>query len=211
MCGGKKRKRKGCHSSDHEVAYNHFKRIIVPAGSPVYECNSRCTCDSTCINRVVQHGPNKNLKLQIFRTDNHRGWGVKTLAPIKQGTYVNKYTGEVITTEEAVKRAGTCTQKSTYMFDLDFNSEQNDCVYSVDATNCGNVTHFINHSCDANLYIYAVWIDCLDPDLPTLAIFASRDIKSGEEITFNYKTSVSNTNRRIKCKCRSGNCRGYLS
>lgn len=187
-----------------------MKRIVVPRGTPIYECNKKCCCDSTCINRVVQHGPSKNLKLQIFRTDNNRGWGVKTLSAIKQGSYVTKYSGEVITRVEADQRAITHGSKSTYMFDLDYNTDKNDCVYSVDATTFGNISHFINHSCDANLDIYAVWIDCLDPDIPTLALFASRDISVDEEITFNYMTSVTNNNRRIKCKCQSGNCRGYL-
>ncbi|MBO8666471.1 SET domain-containing protein-lysine N-methyltransferase, partial [Staphylococcus aureus] len=85
--------------------------------------------------------------------------------------------------------------KSTYLFDLDYNTEKNDSVYSIDATTYGNVSHFINHSCDSNLAIFAVWIDCLDTNIPTLALFASRDISAGEEITFNYMTSVNNENR----------------
>lgn len=162
------------------------------------------------MNRVVQLGPCRNLKLQIFRTDNHRGWGVKTLMPIKQGSYVTKYTGEVITRVEAEKRANSRGPKSTYMFDLDYNTDKNDCVYSIDATMFGNISHFINHSCDANLAIYAVWIDCYDTNLPTLALFASRDIDVGEEIMFNYMTSVSNKDKKIRCKCLSKNCRIFL-
>lgn len=159
---------------------------------------------------MVQHGPSKNFKLQIFRTDNNRGWGVKTLANIKQGTYITKYTGEVITKSEAEQRAITHGSKSTYLFDLDYNTDKNDSVYSIDATLFGNISHFINHSCDSNLDLFAVWIDCLDTNIPTLALFASRDINAGEEITFNYMTSVNNESRRIKCKCQSSNCRGYL-
>lgn len=167
------------------------------------------------MNRVVQHGPNKNMKLQIFRTHNNRGWGVKTLTSIKQGSYVTKYTGEVITREEADARG-----KSTYVFDLDYNTDINDSVYSVDATSYGNVSHFINHSCEANLVIYAVWIDCYDTNLPTLALFASRDINVGEEITFNYMASAYNeenseSNRTVSsgaiaCLCESSSCRKFL-
>lgn len=205
-----KSNKKNCHFNDHPPPYNKHKRIIVSRGTPIFECNKMCTCDESCINRVIQLGPPKTLKLQIFRTDNNRGWGVKTLVPIKQGSYINKYTGEIITRTEADKRAVTHGSKSTYMFDLDYNTEKNKSVYSVDATVFGNVTHFINHSCDANLAIYAAWIDCMDPDLPTLALFASRNIAAGEEITFNYMTSVTGDSRRIKCKCQSNNCQGYL-
>lgn len=209
-CGGKKRKKQDCHFKETDLAYNKHKRVVVPQGTPIYECNKKCYCDSKCVNRVVQHGPNKNLKLQIFRTNNNRGWGVKSLSLIKQGSYVTKYSGEVITRSEADQRAITHGSKSTYLFDLDYNTEKNNSIYSIDATLFGNVSHFINHSCDANLDIYAVWIDCLDTNIPTLAMFASRDISVGEEITFNYMTSVNNNSRRIKCKCQSNNCRGYL-
>ena len=42
-------------------------------------------------------------------------------------------------------------------------------------------------SCDPNLAIFNVWIDCLDPDLPRLCMFAVRDIVKGEQITFDYR------------------------
>ena len=74
----------------------------------------------------------------------------------------------------------------TYLFDLDFNLG-NENLYTVDAALYGNVAHFINHSCEPNLSIYNVWIDCLDPNLPRLCFFAARDIARGEEITFDYK------------------------
>jgi histone-lysine N-methyltransferase SUV39H len=45
--------------------------------------------------------------------------------------------------------------------------------------------------CDPNLVVYNVWINCLDPDLPKLALFAVRDIKKGEEITFDYNSPSS--------------------
>lgn len=38
----------------------------------IYECNSRCNCESNCKNRVVQHG--RKVGLEIFKTTN-RGWG----------------------------------------------------------------------------------------------------------------------------------------
>ena len=71
----------------------------------------------------------------------------------------------------------------TYLFDLDFDKGQ-DNPYTVDAAHFGNVAHFINHSCDPSLAVFNVWINCLDPDLPRLALFAVRDIVKG-----NFKTS----------------------
>ena len=74
----------------------------------------------------------------------------------------------------------------TYLFDLDYNLGDAN-PYTVDAAFYGNVSHFINHSCDPNLSIFNVWIDCLDPNLPRLCMFANRDIIKGEQITFDYR------------------------
>ena len=71
-------------------------------GSPLYECNKRCSCDENCTNRLVQKG--RKHKLAIFRTDNGCGWGVKTMENIKRGSFVVEYVGEVITSEEAEER-----------------------------------------------------------------------------------------------------------
>lgn len=164
-------------------AYTVKKRLRVASGTPIYECNKACKCTSECSNRVVQHG--RNTKLTIFRTSSGCGWGVKTEQRIQQGQFICQYVGEVITFEEAEKRGREYDANGlTYLFDLDFNSIEN--PYVVDAANLGNVSHFINHSCDPNLGVWAVWADCLDPNLPMLALFATRDIEVGEEICFDY-------------------------
>ena len=37
----------------------------------------------------------------------------------------------------------------------------------------------INHSCDPNLNIFNVYINCLDPNLPQLSLFARRSVLVG--------------------------------
>ncbi|XP_076619100.1 suppressor of variegation 3-9 isoform X1 [Colletes latitarsis] len=175
---------------DGYCPYTTTCKIRVSPGTPIYECNKRCTCDMGCMNRVVQRGT--EMKLCIFRTINDRGWGVKTLQTIKKGSFVTQYVGEVITNEEAEKRGKEYDAAGrTYLFDLDYNETEDQCPYTVDAAVYGNVSHFINHSCDPNLAVYAVWINCLDPNLPKLALFATRDIKKNEEITFDYTCQSS--------------------
>lgn len=178
--------------------YTSTCKVRVPPGTPIYECNKRCTCDINCMNRVVQRGT--QMKLCIFRTANGRGWGVKTLRAIRKGTFVTQYVGEVITSEEAEKRGKEYDAAGrTYLFDLDYNETEEQCPYTVDAAMYGNISHFINHSCDPNLAVYGVWINCLDPNLPKLALFATRDIKQNAEITFDYTCQSSrNSENSIK-------------
>lgn len=210
---------------DGNLPYTSACRIRVPPGTPIYECNKRCTCLPDCQNRVVQRG--SQMKLCVFRTSNGRGWGVKTLRVIKKGTFVIQYVGEVITNEEAESRGKKYDAAGrTYLFDLDYNETEGQCPYTVDAAVYGNISHFINHSCDPNLAVYAVWINCLDPNLPKLALFATRDIKQNEEITFDYmcqsredrnkKSQTSENNvkeskdKKVECKCGTESCRKYL-
>nr|XP_012221999.1 PREDICTED: histone-lysine N-methyltransferase SUV39H2 [Linepithema humile] len=206
------------------LPYTTAFRVRVPPGTPIYECNKRCACDVlTCRNRVVQRGT--NAQLCIFRTDNGRGWGVRTLRAIKKGTFVTQYVGEVINSEEAEKRGKQYNVTGrTYLFDLDYNETDEQCPYTVDAAMYGNVSHFINHSCDPNLAVYAIWINCLDPNLPNLALFATKNIKQNEELTFDYtcqkmqqqllddEPNAENgvSANRIPCKCGAATCRRYL-
>ena len=226
-CSSCDSKTKCCYAlCDGSFPYTSACRIRVPPGTPIYECNKRCICSNDCQNRVVQRG--SHMKLCVFRTSNGRGWGVKTLRVIKKGTFVIQYVGEVITSEEAEKRGKEYDAAGrTYLFDLDYNETEGQCPYTVDAAVYGNISHFINHSCDPNLAVYAVWINCLDPNLPKLALFATKDIKQNEEITFDYMCQSTKDDflqrfglpdelvdkaleSRTRCKCGSNICRQYL-
>ncbi|VDD76908.1 unnamed protein product [Mesocestoides corti] len=170
-------------NSGARVPYNLSKKLLVPPGHPVFECNSTCGCGPTCPFRVVQLG--RKVPLTVFRTSNGRGWGVKAAERIPKGTFVCEYIGEIITFEEAEQRGQSYDkQRMTYLFDLDFDGETH---YTVDAFQMGNVSHFINHSCNPNLTVRCTFIECLNTELPRLALFASRNISRNEEITFDYQ------------------------
>ncbi|TRY76583.1 hypothetical protein TCAL_09221 [Tigriopus californicus] len=75
-----------------------YRRLhdVVPTG--IFECNSGCKCKQTCMNRVAQN-PLRS-KLQIFKTE-RRGWGIRTLCDIPEGTFLCIYVGNLYCTEEA--------------------------------------------------------------------------------------------------------------
>ncbi|KXS15247.1 SET domain-containing protein [Gonapodya prolifera JEL478] len=45
---------------------------------------------------------------------------------------------------------------------------------------------FFNHSCDSTLLVQTVFYDTENKDIQRLAAFASKDIRKGEELTFDY-------------------------
>lgn len=208
--------------ANSSFAYNKRGRIRVPPGTPVFECNRHCACDSTCMNRVVQQG--RQHSLCIFKTANGCGWSVRTLRTIWKGQFICEYVGEVVTHEEAERRGQIYDAKGqTYLFDLDINTMDN--LYTIDAAFHGNVSHFINHSCDPNCGVWAVYIDCVDLDLPRLGLFSTRKIEAGEELNFDYQSnpasgvveqcsdeldSADRKKKQMECRCGSIKCRKYI-
>lgn len=189
-------------SFDSKFAYTTKGTIRVKQGTPIFECNKRCKCSDTCINRVVQKG--RKQSLNIFKTENGRGWGVRTTRPISSGQYICEYVGEIITSEETEKRGMEYdAQGRTYLFDLDFNEKDN--PFTVDAAKFGNVSRFFNHSCDPNLGVWAVWTDCLDLNLPKLCFFTLRSIKENEELTFDYINSMNGAQQQYDEYMNSSN------
>lgn len=64
-------------------------------------------------------------------------------------------------------------------------------VLCVDARRYGNVARFINHSCDGNLTIQAVFAkSCRNALLYYVGLYANRPIPAGSELTYDYGYSA---------------------
>ncbi|XP_042493601.1 histone-lysine N-methyltransferase SUVR5-like isoform X2 [Macadamia integrifolia] len=129
--------------------YDEKGQIILEEGYLVYECNSMCSCDKTCQNRVLQNGV--QVKLEVFKTKN-KGWAVRAAEAISRGTFVCEYIGEVLNDQEANRRGERYdTEGCSYLYDIDthindLNGLTEGAVpYVIDATKYGNVSRFINH------------------------------------------------------------------
>ncbi|XP_060533636.1 histone-lysine N-methyltransferase eggless isoform X2 [Cylas formicarius] len=75
-----------------------YRRLQEQVITGIYECNPRCKCGPTCLNRVAQNP--MTLKLQVFKTHN-RGWGIRCLNDIPQGTFICIYAGTLHTEQMA--------------------------------------------------------------------------------------------------------------
>lgn len=97
-----------------EVGYE-FKRLPEPVPTGIYECNPRCKCSKTCLNRVAQHS--LQMKLQVFKTGN-RGWGLRCLNDVPKGSFICCYAGHLLT-EQYANEAGE-NMGDEYFAELDY-------------------------------------------------------------------------------------------
>ncbi|XP_037083746.1 histone-lysine N-methyltransferase eggless-like [Pollicipes pollicipes] len=99
-----------------ETAGYHYRRLIngnVITG--IYECNDRCKCRSSCLNRVCQHP--LRLRLQVFKTL-RRGWGIRCLDDIPKGGFICVYAGQLLT-ESGANEDGK-NYGDEYLAELDY-------------------------------------------------------------------------------------------
>ncbi|KAF8653421.1 hypothetical protein HU200_062282 [Digitaria exilis] len=161
-------------------------------------CSSSCECDNTCLNKPFQYRPLKQTKLI---TKEKYGTGLVTEEEIKKGDFVIEYVGEVIDDK-------TCEKRLWQMKRLDRGDKFYLCEVSsnmvIDATYKGNMSRFINHSCEPDTEMQK-WI--IDGET-RVGIFALRDIKKGEELT--YDSNFVQFGKNQDCHCGSSNCRKTL-
>ncbi|XP_043220666.1 histone-lysine N-methyltransferase eggless-like isoform X1 [Amphibalanus amphitrite] len=94
----------------------HFRRLVngnVITG--IYECNARCKCRRTCLNRVCQHP--LRLRLQVFKTL-RRGWGIRCLDDIPKGGFICVYAGQLLT--ESLANEDGKNYGDEYLAELDY-------------------------------------------------------------------------------------------
>jgi len=171
-----------CKCSDISVRSWYDQNSVLKEGFDfqeppmIFECNDMCSCNvNSCNNRVVQHGI--TARMQVYKTYG-MGWGVKSLVDIPKGGFVCEYVGELISDAEAEQR-----ENDSYLFDLENRDGDTFCI---DANRFGNVTRFINHSCSPNLVPVKVFTSHQDLRFPHIAMFASKIIKKGDVLGFDY-------------------------
>lgn len=130
-------------------------------------------------------------KRLLFKESPIHGLGGFAKIEIQSGIRVIEYVGERISKQESMHR---CEASNHYIFAI---NDREDLDGNVD----WNPARFINHSCAPNCEVE--W------DGSHLWIVAKRDIKAGEEITFNYGYDLVDY-QEYPCACGSAECVGYI-
>ncbi|CAJ0572579.1 unnamed protein product, partial [Mesorhabditis spiculigera] len=171
------------------------------------ECGNWCECvkSGRCPNRVVGNGSKPGL---IRLTENVADLGVIAEETIPANSFVIEYIGEVIGEKEARNRERQHKgAEHHYIFTVLEVIQGKESLTFIDPRKLGNIARFINHSCDPNLKVVIVRRGCLSP---SAALFASRDIMKGEQLSFDYGWSAKSGFSTKDCLCGAKNCRGKL-
>ena len=90
------------------VPYNQ-DRCLLRVCDKIFECGDDCPYGRSCMLKLVQHGLPRDL--EVFNTRN-KGWGVRCWHKIYGGDFIAEYVGEILTPEDADRRAN-----DEYFFD----------------------------------------------------------------------------------------------
>lgn len=164
------------------------------------ECvQSACPCGDLCSNQQFQK--RKYAKLGKFQCGK-KGYGLKLLEDTAQGKFLIEYVGEVLDMQAYEARQKEYALKGhKHFYFMTLNGSE-----VIDACIKGNKGRFINHSCDPNCRTEK-WM--VNGEI-CIGLFALRDIKKGEEVTFDYNYVRVFGAAAKKCYCGSSQCRGYI-
>ncbi|KAJ4906488.1 Histone-lysine N-methyltransferase ASHH3 [Raphanus sativus] len=160
-------------------------------------CSSSCNCGSECSNKPFQQRRVKKLKL----TQTEKcGSGIVAEEYIQEGEFIIEYVGEVIDDETCGDRLWKMKnhgETNFYLCEISKNMV-------IDATNKGNKSRYINHSCNPNTQMQK-WI--IEGET-RIGIFAISDINKGDHITYDYQFVQFGPDQ--DCHCGAISCRKKL-
>lgn len=127
----------------------------------------------------------------IVKNSSIHATGCFAACDIAKGEKVIEYVGPLISKEESLKE---CENENVYIFTL---NDKVDINGNVD----WNPARYINHSCDPNCES--------ENDDEHIWILAVRDIKTGEELTYNYGYDLEEY-KDYPCNCGAKSCVGFI-
>ena len=168
-----------CTSGCDERCHNVHVRVI---------CDEKqCPCPSKCRNIPFHRRKSMNVYISPVHS---KGLGMFAAETINEGAYIDQYIGEIIDAETSIRN-----QTSSYVMRFD--------DHCIDSKDLGNMTRFINSSCDPNCETQK-WTYM---GFTHIGIFALRQIEKHEEITYDYGFKNYFQYSGFDCKCGSAKCK----
>ena len=121
--------------------------------------------------------------------------GLYASSDISKGTKIIEYKGKIISVKKSEIDPKFENDKAIYLFNINKK-------FDLDGDFKFNTARLINHSCDPNCEVFGkgmkIWI------------FALKNIKKDEELSYDYGFSYDKDYRDYPCKCRAKNCCGFI-
>ena len=121
--------------------------------------------------------------------------GLYASCNIKKGTKIIEYKGKIISVKKSETDPKFDNEKAIYLFNINKR-------FDLDGDFKFNIARLINHSCDPNCEVFGkglkVWV------------YAMKDIRKGDELSYDYGFSYDENFRQFPCNCRSKKCVGYI-
>ncbi|KAF4370390.1 hypothetical protein F8388_016127 [Cannabis sativa] len=197
----------GCTSCSSECSQSCVCRV------QCISCSKACRCSGNCTNRPFR----KEKKIKLVKTE-HCGWGVEAAESINKDEFVIEYIGEVIDDALCEQRLWNMKDKGVHNFYMCEIRKD----FTIDATFKGNLSRFLNHSCNPNCILekwlvqsddgplmpFGYWNNLQVDGETRVGVFAARLIKVGEPLTYDYR--FVQFGPEVRCHCGATNCQGYL-
>ncbi|KND50395.1 MAG: Proteins containing SET domain [Parcubacteria bacterium C7867-007] len=143
------------------------------------------------MNTTVTKKTMKVLVLNNFAVgQTHLGQSVFAARSFRVGDVITQFTGETFHKSEIPKRYKGEDDRFVQIGQDQFMGPS------------GGVDDLINHSCDPN--------SGLKFNSENIYLVALKDIAEGDEITWDYSTTMFENNWKMKCDCKSGSCRKII-
>lgn len=136
-----------------------------------------------------------NMELIEVKQSGIHNKGVFATQDIPKGEKIVEYLGEIVTSEEGSRRSEE-QQKKGMVYIFKINSKRD-----IDGDVPYNIARLINHSCSPNCEA--------EQKGEQIFICALKNIKKGEELTFDYNFGMDNYEDH-PCRCGAPNCVGYI-
>ena len=135
------------------------------------------------------------MALYKIKKSNIDNKGLVAAKDIKKGTKIIEYKGKIISVKQSENDPKFDNGKAIYLFNLNKK-------YDLDGNFKFNTARLINHSCDPNCEVFGTGLK--------IWVYAMKNIKKGEELSYDYGFSYDEDYINYPCKCKSKVCVGYI-
>ena len=121
--------------------------------------------------------------------------GLYANCDIKKGTRIIEYKGKIIASKQSETNPKFDNDKAIYLFNINKK-------FDLDGDYNFNTARLINHSCDPNCEVFGSGLK--------LWVYAMKNIKKGDELSYDYGFSFDEDYKNYPCKCGATQCVGYI-